>query len=73
MHRDQQRKKIRSFIGIARFYRNFVPTFVSISAPLTDSDASDHELSADFAIKKKKTIERKIERNIERNKTMIGK
>ena len=42
-------KELRSFLGFAKFYRNFVPGFAKISAPLNDltgkSTASHGQLS----------------------------
>ena len=36
----QNIKELRSFLGLANFYRNFVPGFADISAPLTDLRSS---------------------------------
>ena len=35
-HRPTTKKQVRSFIGMAEFYRKFVPNFSDIASPLTD-------------------------------------
>ena len=32
----KHKKKVRSFMGLAGYYRDFIPSFVKIAAPLSD-------------------------------------
>ena len=34
--RPQTKKEVRSFMGLVGYYRNYIPNFAAISAPLTD-------------------------------------
>ena len=34
--RPTTKKEIRSFLGLARYYQNFIPNFAAIAAPLSD-------------------------------------
>ncbi|CAC5422027.1 unnamed protein product [Mytilus coruscus] len=43
-HRPTTKKQVRSFIGMAEFYRKFVPNFSDIASPLTDLTKKDNQI-----------------------------
>ena len=39
--RPQTKRQMKSFLGLAGFYRRFIPSFSSIASPLTDLTEKD--------------------------------
>ena len=39
--RPQTKRQMKSFLGLAGFYRRFIPSFSSIASPLTDLTKKD--------------------------------
>ena len=42
--RPQTKRQMKSFLGLAGFYRRFIPSFSSIASPLTDLTKKDRPI-----------------------------
>ena len=56
--RPQTKRQMKSFLGLAGFYRRFIPRFSSIASPLTDLTKKDRPNSIkDWQDKHKKAFQ----------------
>ena len=52
--RPTTKKEVRSFLGLANYYRTHIPTFAAVAAPLTDLTPRENQTKFDGGKLKKK-------------------